>query len=109
MGCLRECKKPSFCSTQLTVLSGGGSNSRQLLFHGGLNFSGYSSFRWSQFLGFRCAESVGLSSRESVEVPRSEMGSFLMCLQLVELLLELLKLLPGFAEFTFRCQSLIVG
>ena len=32
-----------------------------------------------------------------------------MCVQFVELLLELLKLLPSFTELAFRCQSLIVG
>ena len=32
-----------------------------------------------------------------------------MCVQFIELLFELFKLLPSFAELAFRCQSLIIG
>jgi len=35
--------------------------------------------------------------------------SMWVCVQFVDLLLELLKLRPGFAELSFRCQTLIIG
>ena len=35
--------------------------------------------------------------------------SFLTCVELVELALQLFKLLPSLAELAFGCQSLVVG
>jgi len=45
-----------------------------------------------------------------LRMPESASGhSVLVCVQFVDLLLKLLKLLPRFVELAFRRQSLIIG
>ena len=60
----------------------------------------------TQFLWFRCAENAipwGGAGTKYVESYSFRKQSSLMCLQFIELLFELFKLLSSLAQLAFRC------